>query len=113
MASPMAHAALACVMVALADFDAILAYFVFPTVAFVAFTVAGLYRLPRPMGETFRVPGHPVTPVAFLVLLGTLLAILAAGRPFEAALGTIVVGLGFPVYRFVVAPRVRPAQEEI
>ena len=96
-------------MVALADFDAILAYFIFPTVAFVALTVAGVYRLPRPTGDLFRVPGHSVTPLGFLVLLVTLLALLAAGRPFEAALGTFVVALGFPVYRFVVAPRVRPS----
>ncbi len=107
------QAALGCLVVALADFEAIIAYFIFVTVAFVALTVAGIYRLPRPTGETFRVPGHPVTPLGFLVLLITILAILAAGRPFEAALGTTVVALGFPVYRFVVAPRVRRPQEKI
>jgi len=83
------------------------------TVGFVALTVAGIYRLPRPTGEMFRVPGYPVTPLAFLALLVTLMALLAAGRPFEAALGTTVVALGYPVYRFVVAPRVRPAEEKI
>jgi basic amino acid/polyamine antiporter, APA family len=106
------QAALACLVVAVATFDAIVAYFIFVTVAFVALTVAGIYRLPRPTGETFRVPGHPLTPLGFLALLVTLMALLAAGRPFEAALGTFVVALGFPVYRFVVAPRVRLRQEE-
>jgi len=107
------QAALACLVVAVATFDAIVAYFIFVTVAFVALTVAGVYRLPRPTGEAFRVPGYPVTPLAFLALLVTLLALLAAGRPLEAALGTSVVALGYPVYRFAVAPRVRPAQEKI
>jgi APA family basic amino acid/polyamine antiporter len=107
------QAGLGCLLVALADFDAIIAYFIFVTVAFVALTVAGIYRLPRPIGETFRLPGHPVTPLGFLALLVAILAILAAGRPFQAILGTTVVALGFPVYRIVVAPRVRPPQEEI
>ncbi|HET6374039.1 MAG TPA: amino acid permease [Candidatus Polarisedimenticolia bacterium] len=105
-------AALACVMVGLATFDSIVAYFIFVTVAFVALTVAGIYRLPRPAAATFRVPGYPVTPLAFLALLVTLLALLAAGRPFQAALGTSVVALGYPVYRFVVAPRARLRPED-
>jgi hypothetical protein len=53
-----------------------------------------------------------VTPLGFLVLLVTILALLAAGRPFEAALGTAVVALGFPVYWFLLAARqVRPLEE--
>jgi len=107
------QAALGCLMVAVADFDAIIAYFIFPTVAFVALTVAGLYRLPRPGGETFRVPGYPVTPLGFLALLVTLMALLAAGRPLQAVLGTMVVALGYPVYRLVVARRRRQPPEEI
>ena len=35
----------------------------------------------------------------------TLLALLAAGRPKQAALGVAVVALGAPVYRFLMAPR--------
>jgi len=99
------QAILACAVVALATFDAILGYFVFVTVAFVALTVAGIYRLPRPAAGTFRVPGYPWTPVGFLLLLVALLALLAAGRPREGALGVCVVALGYPVYRLVLAPR--------
>ena len=99
------QAILGCVMVGLATFDAIIAYFIFVTTAFVALTVAGIYRLPRPTGETFRVPGYRVTPVVFLALLVTLLALFAMGRPFEAALGTAVVALGYVVYRVAVLPR--------
>ena len=107
------QAALGCFMVALADFDAIIAYFIFPTVAFIALTIAGIYRLPRPKGETFRIPGYPVTPLGFLILLALLLGLLAAGRPVEAAVGTAVVALGYPVYRFVLAPRVRSGDEGV
>ncbi len=105
------QAALACIAVALASFDAIVAWFIFVTIAFVALTVAGLFRLPVPPNGA-RVPWYPVTPLAFLALLATLLALLAAGRPFEAALGTAVVALGYPVYRFMLNPRTRVALEE-
>lgn len=106
------QAVLGCVAVGLATFEAILAYFIFVTVAFLVLTVAGIYRLPRPTGDVFRMPGYPVTPAAFLALLVTIMTLLAGGRPFEAALGTMVVALGIPVYRFVVSPRSRRFVEE-
>jgi APA family basic amino acid/polyamine antiporter len=99
------QAVLACLVVGLANYDAILGYFVFITVVFLALTVAGLYRLPRPAAGVFRVPGYPWTPLLFLLLLVTLLAMLAAGRPFEVALGTGIVALGYPVYRLLISPR--------
>ncbi|HEV8122523.1 MAG TPA: amino acid permease [Candidatus Polarisedimenticolia bacterium] len=106
------QSALACVAVGLATFETILATFVFVTVAFVALTVAGLYRLPRPPAGAFRVPGFPLTPLGFLALLATLLALLAGGRPREALLGTALVALGVPVYRWLLSPRLpRPVEE--
>ncbi|HYV18919.1 MAG TPA: amino acid permease, partial [Verrucomicrobiae bacterium] len=51
------QALLACLVVGLANYDAILGYFVFITVVFLGLTVAGLYRLPRPAEGVFRVPG--------------------------------------------------------
>jgi iron complex outermembrane receptor protein len=101
------QAGLACVIVSLAGFDAILSYFVFVTVAFVALTVVGMFRLPRPNADGFRIPGHPVTPVAFLLLLATILALMGAGRPLQAALGVVVVAMGIPVYLFLIVPRAR------
>jgi APA family basic amino acid/polyamine antiporter len=99
------QAGLACLLLGLGSFDDIVGYFVFITIAFVALTTLGLYRLPRPAPGEYRVPGYPVTPVGFLALLGVLLVLLAAGSPREAGLGTLVVALGVPVYRFLVAPR--------
>jgi basic amino acid/polyamine antiporter, APA family len=106
------QAALACTVVWIAAFDAIIAYFIFATVAFVALTVAGIYRLPPPQTGTVRLPGYLATPLAFLVLLVTLLALLGAGRPLEAALGTAAVALGYPVYRLVASSRPRSPVEE-
>ncbi len=97
------QAALAAVLVAVGTFEAIVAFFVFVTVAFLALTVGGLFRLPAAVRA--RVPGWPATPVAFLGMLAVTLALLGAGSPRQAALGVAVVLAGVPVYRLLVAPR--------
>jgi len=91
------QAALACALLLIGTFDQIIAYFIFVTFAFVALTVAGLLRLPRPAGG-FLAPGHPFTAIAFLALLATLLVLLAAGNPWQSAAGVLVVLAGVPVY---------------
>ncbi len=98
------QAALAAALVVLGTFETIVAYFVFVTVAFLALTVAGLYRLaPPPLA--LRVPGWPLTPLVFLAMLLAMLVLLGAGNPLQSALGAAVVAAGVPVYRLVVAPR--------
>jgi basic amino acid/polyamine antiporter, APA family len=97
------QAALAAALAVLGTFETIVAYFVFVTVAFLALTVAGLYRLPP--APVARVPGWPVTPLVFLGMLVTMLALLCAASPLQAALGTAVVAAGIPVYRLVAASR--------
>ena len=57
------QAGLGCLLLVLGSFDDIVGYFVFVTIAFVALTTLGLYRLPRPGPGEYRVPGYPVTPV--------------------------------------------------
>ena len=99
------QAALAGLLVALGSFDTIVAYFVFVTVAFLALTVAGLYRLPRPGPGAYRVPGWPVTPLVFLGMLLVTLALLAASNPRQALLGTAVVAAGVPVYLVLIRKR--------
>jgi len=109
------QAGLAAVLVALGTFEAVVAYFVFVTVAFLALTVGGLFRLPPPSAVP-RVPGWPITPLLFLTMLAVTLALLGAGNPLQAALGVAVVAAGVPVYRFLVAPRCdsrpQPVSEE-
>jgi APA family basic amino acid/polyamine antiporter len=90
-------AALAVLLVALGSFADIVAYFLFVTVAFIAASVAGLYRF-APAADGFRTPLRPVMPAVFVGLSGVLLVMLAAARPLQAALGSGVVLLGLPVY---------------
>jgi APA family basic amino acid/polyamine antiporter len=105
------QAALGIALVLIGSFDTIVAYFVFVTVAFLALTVAGLYRLPRPAPGGYRVPGWPVTPLVFLLMLVVMLALLAAGNPRQTVLGIVVVLAGIPVYHSFVASRVARARD--
>jgi APA family basic amino acid/polyamine antiporter len=99
------QAALAALLVCLGSFDAIVAYFVFVTVAFLALTVAGLFVLRRRSPPAaYATPLYPLTPVLFLASVVLVLVLLALGRPREAALGVGVVAFGVPVY-FLLARR--------
>jgi APA family basic amino acid/polyamine antiporter len=91
------QAALTILLVAVGTFSDIVAYFVFVTVAFVALSVASLYRLPRAAGG-FQTPFRRATPAVFVGLSVLLLALLLAGRPVQSLLGALVVALGAPVY---------------
>ena len=93
------QAAFASLLVVLGTFQQILAYFIFVTVGFLALTVAGLLVLRRREGAAaYRIPGYPVTPLLFLVLVAVLLVLLAGHDPLQAALGVGIVALGAPVY---------------
>jgi APA family basic amino acid/polyamine antiporter len=97
------QAALASTFVAVGTFDTIVAYFIFVTVAFLGLTVAAVFplRLSAPDDAAYRMPGYPWTPLVFLALVLVLLVLLAVNRPLQAALGTLVVLLGLPVYHLL------------
>ena len=78
-------------------FSQIVAYFIFVTVAFIAASVAALYRLPPP-ASGYRTPWRRVTPGVFIGLSVLLLVMLLMGRPLQALLGAAVVVAGIPVY---------------
>ncbi len=94
----------ATILVALGSFQQIIAYFFFAAVLFLGLTVAGLFvirRRPAHSASTILTPGYPATPVAFLVLVVVMLALLAARSPREAALGCAVVAAGWPVCSWI------------
>jgi APA family basic amino acid/polyamine antiporter len=97
------QAVLAALLVAIGTFEQIIAYFFFVTVIFIALTVAAVFILRRKGGatETYRLPGYPLTPLFFLLLIAALLVLLAAGNPVQAFLGVGVVVLGLPVYQLL------------
>jgi APA family basic amino acid/polyamine antiporter len=98
------QAALASVLAVVGTFDEILAYFVIPTVVFVALTVAAVFVLRRRLGaEALYVRWHPIPPLLFLITTAMILVLMAVGRPKHAAIGLGIVLLGVPVYQLVFA----------
>lgn len=97
------QATLASILVAVGTFDAIIAYFFFVTVVFIALTVAAIFVLRRKGGNTttYRTPGYPLTPLFFLLIIGAMLFLLATNNPLQAFLGVGVVALGVPVYHLM------------
>lgn len=102
------QATLASILVAVGTFDAIIAYFFFVTVVFIALTVAAIFVLRRQSGKTttYRTPGYPLTPLFFLLIIGVLLFLLASNNPLQAFLGVGVVLLGVPVYHLLFREKV-------
>jgi basic amino acid/polyamine antiporter, APA family len=84
----------ATILIALGSFEQIIAYFFFVTVLFLGITVAGLFvvrRRPEQPASTILTPSDPAMPVAFLVLVAVMLALLAVRSPHEAILGCVLV----------------------
>jgi APA family basic amino acid/polyamine antiporter len=94
------QAVLASALVALGTFQTILSYFIFSAVLFIAITVVGIYVIRRRQTGVppYQMPGYPVTPVIFLVLVTVLLVLLMGHSPAQALSGVGVVVLGIPVY---------------
>lgn len=97
------QAVLASLLVTIGTFDAIIAYFFFVTVVFIALTVAAIFVFRRRRGSatTYRTPGYPLTPLFFLLIITALLFLLASNNPKQAFLGVGVVLLGVPVYHLL------------
>src|SRR5271170_1495099 len=100
------QAAIACLLVALGTFDQIVAYFLFPVIFFLGLAVSALFpsrRQPPHSENVVLTPGYPLTPIAFLILILAMLALLTVHNPREAILGSAVVLAGWPVYNWVIA----------
>ena len=97
------QATLASAMVLLGTFSDIVAFFIFVTVAFIAASVATLYRLPAPAdgSGSFATPARRVTPAVFIGLCLVLLGLLLAGKPTQALLGVLVVSAGVPAHAWL------------
>jgi APA family basic amino acid/polyamine antiporter len=105
------QAVMASVLAALGTFNEIIAYFIFITVAFIALTIIAVFVLRRRAGRSaYTMPGYPVVPIVFLILVSGLLVLLALGNPLQAALGVAVVAAGLPVYQLLFKKR-KPAND--
>jgi APA family basic amino acid/polyamine antiporter len=96
--------AIASILIALGTFEKIIPYFMFAAVGYLGLTVAGLFIVRSRRQEahaTILAPGYPFTPLAFLLLVVVLLAMVLMRNPLQALLGTIIVAAGLPVYELL------------
>ena len=91
---------MASVLIGLGTFEEIISYFMFPAVAFLGLTVAGLFVLARreKASDALAVRRYPVMASVFLVLVVSMLALVGLRNPGQAVLGISVVLAGAPVY---------------
>jgi APA family basic amino acid/polyamine antiporter len=100
------QATLASLLAVSGTFDQILAYFMVPTLIFLALAVGVVFILRRrPTGEEkpLAVPWYPVSPLLFIVQIVGLVGLLIADKPRHSGLGLGVVLLGLPVYQLIFA----------
>jgi APA family basic amino acid/polyamine antiporter len=91
---------MASVLIGLGTFEEIISYFMFPAVAFLGLTVAGLFVLARreKSSAALAVRRYPLMAAVFLVLVVSMLALVGLRNPGQAVLGISVVLAGAPVY---------------
>ena len=91
------------------SFDRIIAYFMVPTLAFLALAAAGVFvlrrRLPAQSGAALAIPGYPASLLLFLIPV-VLVIVLQLLRDWKTAtLGFGVVAVGLPISLLVVPLR--------
>jgi APA family basic amino acid/polyamine antiporter len=89
-------------------YDRLLTYVTFASLAFNALTVVALIVLRRKRPELprpYRAWGYPVTPGLYLAGALFFLVYIFAGDPRDACAGLVLVGLGWPAYRFFLGRR--------
>ena len=90
------------------SFSELVDYVAFADWVFFGLTVAGLFvyrsrergRSEAPPPGAFRVPGYPWTPAAFVAAAAFVVVSSVLAAPRNALLGTGLVALGVPVYRY-------------
>lgn len=96
---------LACVLILSGNFNEIVRYFFFIVVAFIALTVAGVFRVHGRAFAGYKTLLYPLTPIFFLIVTGIVLLMLAMDYPFRSFLGAAVVLSGLPVYYFILGSK--------
>jgi APA family basic amino acid/polyamine antiporter len=89
---------LAIVMVMTGTFDQILTYMGFCLGIFPILAAMGIFRLRRTGTLPYRMPGHPVVPLAFAVVSVLILVLGYLERPVESSVALLTVAAGVPVY---------------
>jgi APA family basic amino acid/polyamine antiporter len=93
--------AIAATMVTIGSFEQLLIYLGFALGIFPWLAVAGVFiARRRRIGEdtAVKVPGYPLVPVFFLLVMLALLCVAYVNRPLESSVAVITVAAGIPAY---------------
>jgi APA family basic amino acid/polyamine antiporter len=93
-------ASIATVLILSGTFQQILAFFMCPTLVFVALSASALFVVRRrgTSAPSFLSPGYPVTTVFFVLFLLAVVVLIAVARPVAALSGFALVLAGLPVH---------------
>jgi basic amino acid/polyamine antiporter, APA family len=95
------QAAVAIAMIAVGNLQTIIEYVGFTLALFSALTVCGVFVIRRRVADseaTFRMPGYPVTPLVFVLLMGWVVAVSIYQKPFISLIGVGTLVSGFILY---------------
>lgn len=101
------QALLASVLALSGTYEEILAFLMVPTLIFLALAASAVIalRYRRSLLPPLRVIGYPVSPLAFIVPVLMIVALLIVGNPLRSGVGLLVVLLGVPIAGWVAAHR--------
>ena len=93
-------AILASGFVLIGTFQEIVAFFICTALVFVALAAAALFivRRRRTGAAVFSVPGYPIVPALFILLVGCVTLLIAINQPWQAAAGCVLMLVGLPVH---------------
>jgi APA family basic amino acid/polyamine antiporter len=109
------QAILAAVLALTGTFQEILSYFMVPTLAFLALTIAAVFVLRRGSRRQppLHTPGYPISPLLFLVPIVVVIALRTMADPWRTLIGLIIVALGVPVSAWALGDRVRAGEQAV
>jgi APA family basic amino acid/polyamine antiporter len=109
------QAVLAAVLAASGSFEQILAYFLVPTLLFVALTVAGVFplRSRKSSAAPLAIPGYPLSPLLFLIPILVVIALGILRDPLRTSIGLAVVALAVPVSARLLSSRQSSAERAL
>jgi APA family basic amino acid/polyamine antiporter len=91
----------AALLAATGTFEQLLTYVVFAGWIFYGLGAAALFVYRRRQPEApFRTPGYPLTTILFVAASLSIVLSTVVGQPRQAAVGTLMILLGVPVYLF-------------
>lgn len=96
-------ASAATLLVLSGSFQQILAFFMGPTLVFVALAASAIFIVRRREGGSpaFRAPGYPLIPALFVLLVAAVVLLVSVARPIPALSGFALVLAGLPVYELL------------